>query len=53
MKKVILAVIATTMLLSTTVFASTKTADANNTNTKSISIVNQLTRIHILTCDPE
>ncbi|WP_315068814.1 hypothetical protein [uncultured Clostridium sp.] len=53
MKKVILAVITLTMLLSTTAFASTKTADGNNTNTKPISLVSQLTRIHILTCDPE
>ncbi|OOM73138.1 hypothetical protein [Clostridium sp. BL-8] len=53
MKKVIIAVIAATMLLSTTAFASTKPANVNNTNTKSISIVNQFTGIHILTCDPE
>ncbi len=52
MKKVMIAVIAATMLLSTTAFASTKTADVNSTNIKPISIANQLTRIHILTCDP-
>lgn len=52
MKKVMIAVIAATMLLSTTAFASTKPADANSTSTKPISIVNHFTGIHILTCDP-
>lgn len=52
MKKVMIAVIAATMLLSTTAFASTKPADVNSTNIKSISSVSQLTGIHICTCDP-
>ena len=53
MKKVLLAVIAGTMLLSNIAFASTTTADANGTKTKSVSVVYQDNAIHVDTTDPE
>lgn len=53
MKKIILAVIAGTMLLSNIAFASTKTASANSTKTKSASTVHQHNVIYLYTTDPE
>lgn len=53
MKKIILAVVAVTMLLSNAAFASTKKANVNNNKTKSVSDVHQHNVIHLDTTDPE
>lgn len=52
MKKIILAVLAGTMLLSNVAFASTKTTDVNSNETKSVSTVDQYNVIHVDTTDP-
>jgi len=52
MKKIILSVIAGTMLLSNVAFASTKMADTNSTKTKSVSTVQQNNTFHLDTTDP-
>lgn len=52
MKKIILTVITGTMLISNVAFASTKTVDANSTETKSVTTVQQHNVIHVDTTDP-
>jgi len=52
MKKILLTVIATTMLLSNVAFASTKTTHANNTKNSTVSSVKQNNVYHLNTQDP-
>jgi len=52
MKKILLTVIATTMLLSNVAFASTKTTHTNSTENSTVSSVNQNNVYHVDTLDP-
>jgi len=52
MKKILLAVIATSMLLTNVAFASTKITHTNSTENSAVSSVNQNNPIHIDTTDP-
>ena len=52
MKKILLTVIATTMLLSNVAFASTKTTHANSTKNSTVSSVKQNNVYHLDTLDP-
>jgi hypothetical protein len=53
MKKIILAVIATSMLLTNVAFASTKTTHTNNTKNSTVSRLNQNNVYHVETQDPD
>ena len=52
MKKIILAVIATSMLLTNVAFASTKTTHIESTKNSTVSSVNQNNVYHVNTQDP-
>lgn len=52
MKKVILTVIATSMLLSNVVFASTKTTNMNTDKNSTVSSVKQNSMYHLNSTDP-
>jgi len=52
MKKIILAVIATSMLLTNVAFASTKTTHIKNTKNITVSSVNQNNVFHLDSVDP-
>lgn len=52
MKKIILAVIASTMLLSSVAFASTKTTHNNTDKNKVVSTIHSNGWIHVETTDP-
>jgi len=52
MKKVVLAVIATSMLLTNVAFASTKNTHVNSDKTKAVSSVKQNNVYHLNTTDP-
>lgn len=52
MKKIILAVIATSMLLTNVAFASTNTKHIKNTKNNIVSSVNQNNLFHVDTQDP-
>ena len=52
MKKILLIVIATTMLLSNVAFASTKTTHTNSTENITMSSVKQNNVYHLDTLDP-
>lgn len=52
MKKIILAVMATSMLLTNVVFASTNTKHINNTKNITVSTLNQNNVFHVDSVDP-
>lgn len=52
MKKIVLAVIAVTMLLSNVAFASTKTTPTNTGKESTVSSVKQNTMYHLNSTDP-
>ncbi|AGF59420.1 competence protein ComGC [Clostridium saccharoperbutylacetonicum] len=52
MKKIILAVIATSMLLTNVAFASTKTTHTNTGKNTTVSSVKQNSMYHLNTTDP-
>lgn len=52
MKKVILTVIATSMLLSNVAFASTKTTNANTGKNSTVSSIKQNSMYHLNSTDP-
>lgn len=52
MKKIILAVIATSMLLTNVAFASAKTPDTNSTENITVSSVKQNNVYHLYSQDP-
>jgi hypothetical protein len=52
MKKMILAVIVGTMLLSNAAFASTKTTHTNGTENSTVSSINQNNVYHLNSTDP-
>ena len=53
MKKIILGVIATSMLLTNVAFASTKTSHTNSTKNSTVSSVNQNNVYHLYSQDPD